>query len=395
MTKLAPFSGEIERLSQDRQVVVGITLINQFMSALSWTQGQGIREHIVSGGGHPVRVGKPPGNNVTTAHFTADYLPDPSDPKAKLALAMHREALTVNSIPYKFLGFFKVINIGFNKGSAQIEWVRGVLPHLKSYDAQKRIAELSKTKADVAEYLYASGRCAVAHAFGDPVVNPDDPDDETRLRKDLPVARALAEWFIEHHLGVQSKQTIWSEHLYELEGFKKLLGRDLVDRLKKRGPCNIEEVPRLPAMTIRLQGKEPFKHFRAMKPEVVAVAEGRVLLRCDSSAGRVQFSLTLDVAKERLRIEPETGIQILVPVDEIALEASLDHLRFLRELLCNGILEIWEADPERLLGRCDPYVASNIDLDGTLAKIGQLEGERRLALEHLAATQTVVAAPKS
>jgi len=50
--------------------------------------------------------------------------------------------------------------------------------------------------------LYASGRCAVAHAFNDPVVDPDDPKDVFRLSADMPVAKALAEHLIEHEYRI-------------------------------------------------------------------------------------------------------------------------------------------------------------------------------------------------
>ena len=50
--------------------------------------------------------------------------------------------------------------------------------------------------------LYESGRCAVAHAFADPLVDPDDLADLRRLSADLDVVRALAEYLIEHELHV-------------------------------------------------------------------------------------------------------------------------------------------------------------------------------------------------
>jgi hypothetical protein len=51
-------------------------------------------------------------------------------------------------------------------------------------------------------------------------VDPDDPQDTERLARDLPLMKAVAEYAIEHELGVRSMRTIWREHLYELAGFR-------------------------------------------------------------------------------------------------------------------------------------------------------------------------------
>ena len=72
-----------------------------------------------------------------------------------------------------------------------------MLPVLSDHLARKRLEELQKLHKDIGEYLYESGRCAVAHAFNRPLVDPDNPDDTQRLDADLPVIKALAEQMIE------------------------------------------------------------------------------------------------------------------------------------------------------------------------------------------------------
>ena len=48
---------------------------------------------------------------------------------------------------------------------------------------------------------------------------------------------------------IKTMHTIYKEHLYELQGFRDLLGSKLVDRLKQKAPlCDIE-IPRLPRGT--------------------------------------------------------------------------------------------------------------------------------------------------
>ena len=153
----------------------------ELLSALAWAEQRGVTPTFGNWCTAPLNIGKGPrGGIIGSGHF--DYVPDPSDPKAKLALALFREGLSVNLIPYKFLGFFKVINVIRNKGPDQIQWIRDNLSHITDKDAIARIAAIRSSEPDVATYLYVSGRSAVAHAFDqNNVVNPDDPADLIRL----------------------------------------------------------------------------------------------------------------------------------------------------------------------------------------------------------------------
>ena len=190
-----------------------ISLLRGFLSALSWTEGQYIRELMMSGGSHPSRIGKPGRMKFVNPNFRADHLPEVEDRTRKLALALYREALSVNSIPYQFLGYFKIINILHERGQQQKNWIRSALPHLTNREARGRLSVLNEEQSDVADYLYESGRCAIAHAYSDPIVDPEDPDDLRRLQQDLPIVKALAEYLIEFELGIPSLRTIHRLHL--------------------------------------------------------------------------------------------------------------------------------------------------------------------------------------
>ena len=61
------------------------------------------------------------------------------DPKQRLAVALYREAMSVNSIPYKFLGFFKIINILYKNGPDQKAWIKATLPSLTESYLQDRL----------------------------------------------------------------------------------------------------------------------------------------------------------------------------------------------------------------------------------------------------------------
>jgi hypothetical protein len=66
---------------------------------------------------------------------------------------------------------------------------------------------LKKKQGDPADYLYKSGRCAVAHAFADPIVDPDDVTDLRRLSEDIWLMRNLTAYLIKSNFKIE--QSIW------------------------------------------------------------------------------------------------------------------------------------------------------------------------------------------
>ena len=183
-------------------------LILELLSALAWAEQAKVLPTLGNWCTVPLNIGKEGMGWVGiigNGHF--DYLPDPPDPKAKLALALYREGLSVNLVPYQFLAFFKVININHDKGVDQKYWIKNNLQHVTDKAAVARIATIQVTEPAPEKYLYESGRCAVAHAFSQKkFVNPDDPTDLIRLDNDLPVVRELARVAIEREIGVMSKR---------------------------------------------------------------------------------------------------------------------------------------------------------------------------------------------
>lgn len=164
----------------------------EFLSALAWVEGRYVRETIWTGGSAPINVGKGPIGGVATRSFRLDYIPEAADEKPKLALALYREALGNNSVAYQYLGYFKILNVLFSNGPQQINWINSTIPKLTDYHVKERLTELAARHSDLGNHLYASGRCAVAHAFSTPVVNPDDPNHRGRLSFELPVIRRPA-----------------------------------------------------------------------------------------------------------------------------------------------------------------------------------------------------------
>jgi hypothetical protein len=320
----------------------------------------------VTGGSHPFHVGKGGLATYINPRFKIEYLPEVRDPRIQLALALYREALSVNSVTYKILGFFKVLNIKNAHGADQIKWIDEALPSIKEFYAIKRIEVLRSKAESIGQYLYASCRCAVAHAFSEPVVDPENPDDTKRLAEDLPLIKALAEHLIESEFGIKSYSTFRAEHLYQLEGFRELLGAKLVEDIKSGRRLPISEVPIFPPITLRVSGTQEMKTFENMSSTVVEVTDGTVILQCVTSNGYVELLIGLDVGKEYLVFDPFKSIGYRDDASDDCILSQIDVIALMRGLILNGVLEVWDAVRNRQLGRTDPYVGVNIDLSKTI-----------------------------
>lgn len=139
------------------------------------------------------------------------YLPAPIEPAARLALALYREGMSVNAYPFALLSCMKILNLKYRIGTDQKRWINQALGHLAG-SAARWVAALQAQGHDVGDYLYVHGRCAVAHAFAPPIVDPDNVGDLLRMREDLPLARALAAHALESEFGVLKDLTFRSRH---------------------------------------------------------------------------------------------------------------------------------------------------------------------------------------
>ena len=177
--------------------------IFRFLSALAWSERCPVRTRLrISCTAPTLRGAKGNGDLILCPGFVPSGLSIPGDPKARLATAIYREAQGSRDISYKFLSYFKIINIVYDNGSAQKRWINKAVSALSDKNTIDRIKELTPQQTDIGAYLYESGRCAVAHASVGPIVDPDDPRDFIRLSKDMPVIKVLAEYLMVSELGL-------------------------------------------------------------------------------------------------------------------------------------------------------------------------------------------------
>lgn len=331
-------------------------LILELLSALVWAEQAGAVSTFGNWGTVPHAIAKGPTGVTGDGHF--DYVPDPSDVKAKLALALYREGLSVNLIPYKVLGFFKVINIIRDKGPAQIQWIKENLRYVTNKDAIARIAIIQSTEPDVAKYLYVSGRCAVAHAFEQNIVaNPDDPADLIRLHEDLPVIRELARVAIEREFHIKSHSDFHRGHLYELEGFRALFGDILVARIKALEEVPASDVPIPKTLALRVRDRGCIELFESMDAAIIYVRDGCVRLRLVSACHRLVVFVTLDFTGESLISDPLADIQYHDDGTPEAAKMMLQWAQVHRWWFGgNGVIELWDKATDARLARAQHYM---------------------------------------
>jgi len=194
---------------------VGGTIASRFLSRLAWTHNGGVIELFSIGSNNPERPGRLGQGTYERSGWSQVkpwdfiYLPAARGRGADLALGLYREGMSVNSVPFAFLSYFKVLNVYHGGGAGQKNWINRNLQHLWYKPAVDRLTALQRTEADIGKYLYEEGRCAVAHAHGDPLVNPDNYVDRRRMQDDLWLMKELAGLFIERELGVLSDSSFW------------------------------------------------------------------------------------------------------------------------------------------------------------------------------------------
>lgn len=355
----------------EMQILIGeehqpaMTVMNRFMSALAWVEGKSLRS------AWSIIVGSPDGGmGKGNARFNSnglaarcetliiDYLPAPTEDNQRLALALYREALNCNSIPYSFLGFVKILNM-LGKRSPQITWINATIPNLtrnQDYEASQRIAQLS---GDIGRYIYEDGRCAIAHTETGSRVNPDMADHERRLAADMPVARALAEYFIEHKLGIKSQATVYQEHLYELQGFRDILGPNLVASLKDRQDIDVHALPCLPPLGVRVRGGDVLPSLDGLTPSWMMSLNGTLGIQFSNGKYPCVVSLRLNFAEETLEFDPVTLITVADSTTSEGKQAVKDRSSLVQGLLCNKQLHVYRVDTGALMGRTDGFLPND------------------------------------
>ena len=376
-----PFADVIAVFAHDPEVDDIQLRVNRFLSSMTWKDGKAYLTLGSGGWGTSFfEKSKPqffyrekrqsPYGVITEYDF--EHLHVSKDTHQNLGLALYRDALGVNNDFYRFLNFYKIINIRHARGKQQMEWINANISRLESSTSWtaplgvERLEELQKHESDIGHYLYVQGRTAIAHAYMKPIRDPDIPKDRMTIAQDISLMRALAEMFIEQELGVPSIGTTWREHLYELSGFKSLFGDTLTQRLKSSEDVPMTDFPRIPLLSIGLKEKASYQALEKLKFEIRECRAGRVILVTDGGPESAQVVILLDFCQETLELAWETlGITRNHPNYSKAAEASI--FRFLIDYFLNGSLQIINAETGERVSHKTAFIPVDINLEATIA----------------------------
>ena len=360
-----------------------------FLSALCWIESHaGARVEAWTGGGMAYgMVGR--GQVTLSAHpFELGYLPDPVDPKARLALALCREAAVLNSATYAVISYFRVFDTHFQGTSHDIKsWLNANIGAFTDGRVKDVIDRLKVTEPDVGRYLYDACRSAAAHGKigAHRVIDPDDPEDERRLAGDLPLIRAMAIKLTEEILGIQTTSTVYREHLYELAGFKPLFTREALNAFVAGEPCPEGQVVDLPNVNIGLFDQPGFPGLCGLEPVHLQAVEGGVKVVWRRKDSLVEFHAFLDFKSERLVFEIGRDLPVFDDQTAEAMDVAASVVEFQKGYFLNGRLRIDDTDTGQLLARKDAYLPLNVmvnpaGFDAQVARcLAEAEARRELS----------------
>lgn len=338
---------------------VGAKAINELLSAMTWSKDKSASVVAWGGGSrlHPC-VGKESAGVNDNAYFPD--LPENLPEKAKLALALYREGKSMDHVVYACLSFLKILNVQFSQPHAQMEWINNSVAGIRGYEARRRLEEL-QTESNVGQYLFVSSRCAIAHAFASPLVNPDDPSDERRLRRDYPLIKELAVLAVEQVFRVRSPSTVYAEHFYELAGFKEWLPSHVRDNATLMAEsCGSIKFPRL---RFELVGRDGYAPLDELDATFLAAADGCAIVECRSVRYPVSINLYLNFAEERLQLDLLNAVSCGDDGTADAAQAISDVLRFRWDYYRQYIFQVRSVPDDIVLGRASAFIPENHWLD--------------------------------
>jgi Methylamine utilization protein MauJ len=364
-------------------------LMLRFLSTLSWVEERGfmVEGGGLSGGNLPRPLGRDKERGILICdEFDLSYFPEVTDEKAMLALGLMREGRSLNHVGYAFLSFYKILETAFPKDAKRIAWISASIAGLTGFGVKEALDGIRvqgiTTSEEIGTHLFKSGRCAMAHGARKPIVDPDKPGDLRRLGSELPIVRALAAKAIEEVFGVETSGTNFDKHLYELHGFKKILGPDIVSHMQNGTAPAGQPTLEIPDISVRIRRKEHYAPFEGLRCRHVGHEGKMVYMFFESPQADVEFQFMLDFGAERIVFDLFADIGVRDTGTAESAERVHEVKRFQQDYFGNGQLHIVNADTGQLIGRKDPYIPLNMYLDhkrgaAVLAQWKALAGVRR------------------
>jgi methylamine utilization protein MauJ len=348
-------------------------LLMRFLSMLSWVEEQGFMVDGVGGGNLPRPMGRDKERGFSICdEFDLSYFPEVTDEKALLALALMREGRGLNHVGYAFLSFYRVLEVAFSTDKQRIAWLSAALGNLTGHGVKEALDGITAQGiADIGRHLFESGRCAMAHANRKPIVDPDKPVDLRRLGSELPIVRALATMAIEEVFGVETRGTNFRKHLYELDGFKRIFGPDIVGHLQRGTVPTEQPTVEMPDISVRIRRKNHYAPLEGLRCTRAGHNGQKVHMQFESLQGDVKFRFSLDFGAERIQFDIFNDVGFSDTGTAESAERVHEVKRFGQDYFGNGQLHIVNADTGELIGRKDAYIPMNMffNAEGAAAEL--------------------------
>lgn len=362
-------------------------LLYRFLSVISWRHSAGITVASRTGGSMPSMMSLNGKFSLTMREpFDFTELMCPEKEETRIALALIREARSLNHHGYAFLSYWRVLELGFSKSADRIAWMNTALQTLIGKGVKEAKDSITAQGiVDICAHLFASGRCAIAHATGRPLINPDDPRDALRLYSELPLVREMAMRVVEERFGIATPMTEYKQHLYELRGWKEILGEQLIAAVTAGRQPDADQMVDLPFIHLRLRTAPSYSPFEHLMPKILEQQGQELLMVYGTADGLIEIHFRLALTEERLKFDLFNGVYGRDDGSVAAAEYKQETTRFFRDYMLNGELQMWNADSGTLLSRLDAYIPLNfmVDLEGCNANIASARDEverRRTAM---------------
>lgn len=158
---------------------------------------------------------------------------------------------------------------------------------------------------------------------------------------------------------MKSYLTIRSEHLYELEGFRNILGTKVTKLLKAGQQVNSKDLFVPECLSMRLRGHEQLQSFEDMRTQAISNEGGTVDLQLESKCGLLSAVVHLCFVQERLFFDA-TCLRLKDNGSVEALKCTRDMRKFIKYWIGNGIIEIWDKEQDTRLGQAEPVMLVNM-----------------------------------
>jgi hypothetical protein len=378
------YGGVAIQQRQDLDSAACQKLLMRFLSAVSWVYEQGILlTYGFTGGTFPQPLGRRDQGVVGSiiSDFDLSYCPEPNSDRAVLALALMREGRSLGHPGYSFLSFYRVLEVALHNGVERGAWIAAKIPTLKGPSARPAVDTLTASGiTDIATHLRRTNRQAMAHAREVPVIDPDDPAETRRLSQEIPIVVELASLAVEEFLGVETRWTVYKKHLYELAGFKKVVGDDIVGRVASGEQIPADTLINVPEINVGMRDRPPAKPLLHLRVVEVQQHGKRLILLYEGDI--VSMRIGLNFGDERLDFELLTDVRIRDDGTADGMAAIIEYTKFFNALFGNGQLHVYDAHTSELLGRKDAYMPMNMIYDhkkaeAQLARFSAIERARR------------------